>query len=321
MTPEEILAVSPLTLTQEQREHYLLQGYLLVEDAVDDTRLEDLRAAVREIRDAERDPKTCPLEFEFEVPEGNEEAEIRQLLSAADFHPTLWSHASQPPITDLVVDVIGPDVKFLQANVVFKQPGGRGFPWHQDIASVPCSNLSPLMVFTYLEDVTPEMGPTQFVPGTHLHRPYDHYDEHGDWLGNIGDHDLKRLPTENAVSAVAPAGTALLLNCPTVHTAKRNRASRARPMVINGYVSADTHCYVDISAIFPSQHGRCLCRNQFIKQRIPENWDGWGHPCTGRLRAKVLWTRSHVVTVSWVVATTLTSRPPRLVVISIRSNS
>lgn len=110
------------------------------------------------------------------------------------------------------------------------------------------------MVFTYLQDVTSDMGPTRIVPGTHTHSLYDHYDEKGEWLGNIGVHDLDRLPIETAVSAVAPAGTVLLLNCATVHCAGPNETTRTRPMVINGYLSADTRCYVDISTIFPSRY-------------------------------------------------------------------
>ena len=280
MTPEAILDIPPLTLTQPQRALYLEQGYLLVEDAVDKTRLEPLRAAVRELQDRAREPEACPVEFEFEVPEGSEDTELRQLLSAADFHPGLWAHASGPPITTLVADVIGPNVKFMQANIVFKQPGGRGFPWHQDIALLPCSNRSPLMVFTYLEDVTPEMGPTNLIPGSHLEGTYDHYDEQGSWLGNIGDHDLERLPLGEAVSAVAPAGTVLLLNCATVHSADRNGSTRARPMVISGYISADTFCYIDIDALFPSQHSWQIVggeatgyiHNQEHSLKMPPDW-------------------------------------------------
>ena len=35
MTPEEILDVPALSLTQRQREHYLEQSYLMIEDALD----------------------------------------------------------------------------------------------------------------------------------------------------------------------------------------------------------------------------------------------------------------------------------------------
>ena len=234
MTPDEILDFPPLSLTQEQRAFYLQQGYLLVENAVDEPRLACLRAAVREVQTRARVPETRPAEFEFETPEGGGETALRQLLSAADCHPEFWSHACRPPITHLVADVIGPNVKFMQANVVFKQPGGRGFPWHQDIALLPCSNLSPLMVFTFLEDVTAEMGPTELLPGSHLTGLHDHYDERGNWLGNIGNHELEKLPTETAVSAVGPAGSVLLANCATVHCAAPNRSRRPRPMVISG---------------------------------------------------------------------------------------
>ena len=150
-----------------------------------------------------------------------------------------------PPIIDLVADVVGPNVKFWQANVAFKVPGGRGFPWHQDYAFIGASNLSPMMTFTFLEDVVPEMGPTKIIPGSHLHEPYDHYDQDGNWIGVIAHHELERVPSEEAVEICAPAGAILMASCAVVHMAERNTGDRARPVVINGYMSADTYCYVE----------------------------------------------------------------------------
>ena len=140
---------------------------------------------------------------------------------------------------------VGPNVKFWQSNVAFKLPGGRGFPWHQDFAFIGASNLSPMMTFTFLEEVTPELGPTKVIPGSHLDVPYAHYDEDGNWLGVIAPHELSRVAAEKAVEICAPAGAILIAKCAVVHMAERNRGSQARPVVINGYMSADTYCYVE----------------------------------------------------------------------------
>ena len=280
MTPEEILDVPACALTQAQRESYLEQGCLVVEGAVDDNRLSSLRRAVAELEERARVPEDCPSDFEFESCEDNSTFQLRQLLCSADHHPVFWSFASGPPMTDIVADVVGPNVEYMQSNVTFKRPGGRGFPWHQDIALIPHSNLSPLMAFIFLEDVTEEMGPTRMIPGSHRGERFDHYDEHGNWTGVISDQDIERLPLDEAVTATGPAGTVLLCNCATVHSAAPNRGTRPRPMVITGYVSPDTHCYVDLHALFASQYiGRVVrgestkdIHSETFRMRMPPDW-------------------------------------------------
>ena len=280
MTPQAILDVAPLVLTQQQRACYLEQGYLLVKDVVDEATLQRLKDALGELRDRGCLSQDCSTDFEFDVTEGNDTTELRQVLCSADHHPTLWSYASRPPMTDLVADVVGPNVKFMQANVSFKRPGGRGFPWHQDIAFLPCSNLSPLMVFTFLEDVTPDMGPTKLIPGSHGGERYDHYDENGNWLGKIADHEVQRIPVEKAVSVTGPAGSVLMVNCAIVHSAEPNCSTRPRPMVINGYTSGDAYCYIDMDSLYPSKYNwrivrgeatSCLHSEEF-RWKMPPDW-------------------------------------------------
>ena len=245
MSPEEILNLPANILSQSQRESYFEQGYLLVEGLIDGDQLDTLRAVMSDFEARGGKPDECPEDFEFEVLPETGKRQLRQVLRSADYYPELWEYASTNPMIDLVADVVGPNVKYLQSNVAFKVPGGRGFPWHQDFAFVPSSNLSPLMAFTFLEDVVPEMGPTKVIPGSHRHDPYDHYDEDGNWLGVIGEHDLERAPTEDAVEVCGPAGSIFMASCLLVHSAERNMDSRARPLVINGYMSADAYCYVE----------------------------------------------------------------------------
>ena len=124
------------------------------------------------------------------------------------------------------------------------------------------------------------MGPTRLLPGTHLSGLHDHYDEQGNWLGNIGNHHLKRLPLETEVAALGAAGTVLLINCATVHAAAPNRSTRPRPMVISGYLSADSFCYVDMAALFPSKyswqivHGEpaAYIHTEELHQKMPPDW-------------------------------------------------
>ena len=278
MTPEEILDQPAQVLTQAQRESYMQDGFLLAEGIVDAALLTRLQAAADQLLQRSRHPDECTSDFEFETPQGSDEPSLRQVLCSADYLPELWAYASEPPLVDLIADVVGPNIKFFQANVSFKAPGGRGFPWHQDLAFIPSSNRSPLMAFTFLEDVTSAMGPTELIPGSHRSEVYDHYDEEGNWLGVIGEHEVPRLPVEKAVSICGPAGSVLLVNCGVVHSAKPNRANYPRPMVISGYSAADSICYVD--GLYHSRYNWRLVRgqasgyvhNQAQRMKMPPDW-------------------------------------------------
>ena len=244
MRPEDILNHSPRVLTDEQRRFYFDNGYLLVQGFLDDGILKTLRDAMKALVTRAETPADCPAEFEFETTEDGKQ--LRQVLCVADHHPALWTYASRAPMTDLAADLVGPDVKFREATVSFKSPGGRGFDWHQDIVFFPSSNLSPLMTLAFLEDVTLEMGPTRVIPGSHRGPVYDHYDTDGKWLGLIGEHEKDQIKHDDAVSVTGPAGSILITNCAILHSALPNGSGHRRPMVIIGYQSADAISYADI---------------------------------------------------------------------------
>ena len=245
MTPEEILAFAPRAMTQAQRTRYFDEGYVLIEAAIDGALLEELRDTAAQLRERAQDPGQRTTDFEDEVLPSGENV-LRQILCAADYHEALWPYASKAPLTDFAADAVGPNVRFRECNLSFKEPGGRGFDWHQDMAFFPSTNLTPMMLFTFLEEVTEEMGPTRVIPGSHRDEFYDHYDAAGQWLGHIGEHDKPRLRIQDAVSVTGPAGSIFITNGGVVHSAEPNRSNRARPVLITGYQNVDALTLVEI---------------------------------------------------------------------------
>ena len=279
MSPDEILNLPAVTLSQTQRERYFEQGFVLVEGLLDKACVSGLRALAAELETRGSEPDDCPEDFEFETLPNAGQHQLRQVLCAGDYLAGLWNYASAAPLVDIVEDLVGPNIKSMFSAVSFKLPGGRGFPWHQDFAFLPCSNLSPLVTFTFLEDVVSEMGPTKLIPGSHRHDPYDHYDEEGNWLGLIGDHDLQRVPDEEAVEVCGPAGSVLVFNLAMLHRAERSQSSRARSMVLNGYMSADACCYV--ASPYRSRYNWEIVRgvrplyvdNDGPRWKLPPDWE------------------------------------------------
>ena len=138
MTRDEILSHPASVLTQQQREFYFDQGYVLLTGSLEEAWLSRLRAAAAELVERSRDPEQRTADFEFEDDRSEGAPRLRQILSAVDYQPDLWAYASEPPLTDVVSELVGPDVKFRESGVSFKPPGGgRGFPWHQGHRLLP----------------------------------------------------------------------------------------------------------------------------------------------------------------------------------------
>ena len=279
MSPDDILKSPAISLSQSQRERYFDDGFLLIEEFFGGETLRKLRSSVSRLEALAGTYDERPEDFEFEILPETGERQLRQVLCAGDYVDELWDYATNASLLDMVTDLIGPNIKSMFSAVSFKLPGGRGFPWHQDVAFLPCSNMSPVNTFTFLEDVDSSMGPTKMIPGSHRHDPYDHYDNEGHWLGRIGEHDLVRVPEEEAVEICGPAGSVLLFNFAIVHKAECSHAGRARPMVQNGYMSADAYCYA--TSMYHSRHDWELVRgtrplyvdNDGPRWKLPPDWE------------------------------------------------
>ena len=88
--------------------------------------------------------------------------------------------------------------------------------WHQDGGSIITPRLDYLQVFYYPEKTTREMGPTEILPGSHLHRGYGGY--------------LSRLRSlKESVLTVSPPGTIFL----TVYSIWHRRSSSIRSGIRN----------------------------------------------------------------------------------------
>ena len=110
MQPDEVLAHEPRVLTQEQREFYFENGYLLVEAVVDDDWLERLRAVTDEMINRSRALTRSDRVFDLEPGHSAEAPRLRRLTSPVDHHPGYWAFASESVLGDIIADLVGPDV-------------------------------------------------------------------------------------------------------------------------------------------------------------------------------------------------------------------
>jgi ectoine hydroxylase len=248
-------------LSEDQREHYQRSGWVAVPDLVDAEWLERLRRVTDEFVDASRTLTESNVLYDLDVGHSAAEPRLRRLSSPTDLHETYWEFASQSVITDVAVDLLGPDVKFHHSKLNFKAPrGGEEVKWHQDIQFWPHTNYHLLTIGVFLEDVEAGMGEVGFVGGSHDGQLFDLYDEDDRWTGALRDRDVEIAGVDAAEYPIGPAGTLTVHNCRTVHGSAPNRSDRPRPLLLQTYAAADAFAYTDL--VKQSPHGEELIRGE-----------------------------------------------------------
>jgi ectoine hydroxylase-related dioxygenase (phytanoyl-CoA dioxygenase family) len=245
MTPDEILAIEPVVLTQAQREFYFREGYLLVPGVIDAAWLERLREATRKLVERSRNVTKSDEIFDLEPGHRSDAPRLRRVSRPVEHDPVYWSYVTDSIVADIVSDLVGPHVKFHHSKLNFKWlAGGEEVKWHYDIAFWPHTNYTPLTVGTYLYDCGMDQGPLAVLPRSHLIDPLlSQYGDDGKWTGCLGPRDLEKLDLSAAAYLTGPAGSLTLHNCRTLHSSPKNMSDLGRPLLLNTFSSADAFPY------------------------------------------------------------------------------
>jgi len=273
MLPEKVRQHRTKVLSEPQREQYFRDGFLILPDYVPTAWTARLQAALAELMDCSR--AVSKTDDVFILEEGHSAAtpRLHRITSPQDRHPTFWEFFTDPVMTDLATDVVGPDVKFHHAKLNVKsEMGTRGFKWHQDIQAWPHTDYSPVTFGIYINGCDADQGPITFMRGTHEGPLFSMYDADGNFVIRVSDQDLNTLRNKEVVPALGGPGTAMLLNCRTVHGSMENRSTKARPLLLPVYSSADSFPYT--ANPIPSPHSGDIVRGR------PARWASFDtRPC------------------------------------------
>ena len=244
MTPGDVLTIPPKVLTEEQRQFYFENGYLLLEKVISYTWIESLRAATDEMVSESRCIIKSDEKWDLEDGHSEETPRLRRLSSPNDHHPSYWEYASQSIVPDIVADLVGPNVKFHHSKLNFKSArGGEEVKWHQDIGFWPHTNYGPCTVGTYIYDCGIDQGPVGMIPGSHNGELFNQYNDDGEWIGCLRSEDAATVDESKAVYLEGPAGSLTIHNCRMIHGSKPNRSDLERPLLLNIYTPADAMPY------------------------------------------------------------------------------
>lgn len=232
-------------LTRSQKETFVETGCLVVENAVTPQQLAALRKAfsgwVEESRahDAAYG-ETWDKRPRFDVEPGHSPAHpaLRRVASPTELDPSYWDVVTNSAMTEMVADVIGPDLRFHHSKINSKLPKtATTVKWHQDFTFDPHSNDDLITALLFMDDVTEENGPLQIVPGTHRGPLYSLW-QNGTFTGAM-DAETSKTFEAQSTSATGPAGSVCLMHGRLAHASAANNSANPRTLFISVIAAAD----------------------------------------------------------------------------------
>ncbi|MDX1576478.1 MAG: phytanoyl-CoA dioxygenase family protein [Kiloniellales bacterium] len=234
-----------MALSDHEIEAFRRDGMLIVEDAVTPAQLAGLRrdfaAWVEESRshDAAYGAMVDGRpRFDLEPGHSAERPALRRVAAPADLSEAFYDVMADSRMTDVVADLIGPDLRLHHCKINSKLPGAATqVKWHQDFLYDPHSNTDLVTALLMLDDVTEENGPLEVVPGSHK-GPLLSLWHDGVFTGAVADETAAAL-AGRTVSCTGPAGAVCLMHGCLLHGSAANRSDRPRTLFICVYAAAD----------------------------------------------------------------------------------
>ena len=278
MRKEEILNIKVKILTEDQRKEYFEDGGVKVDNVLSKEWLEKSQKAIKGFIEQSRSFKESNSIFDLQKDHSKENPKLRRVSSPCDHNSDLWDLLVKGPIGDVAEDILGPNVRFYQSKLNFKNPkGGTEVKWHQDKPYFPHTNDSVITIGVYLEDCDDSQGPLEIIKKSHHDEVYNHY-ENGRWIGNISNKDLSKINIEKRKILKGSAGSITIHNYRTVHGSKPNNSELPRPLMLYVLSSGDSVPYTPQP--LKSKFEQLIVRGNYDNKiycdsgefEIPPNW-------------------------------------------------
>lgn len=233
-------------LGREQIDRFWHDGYLVVENAVTVEQLRRLREAIDEWVEESRahdEPFGEPTvdgrpRFDIGREHCAERPALRRVNNPSEINPHFEQVMRDAPMVDMVVDLIGPDVKYHHCKINLKLPCSETVVgYHQDFCYTPHTNDDVVTALLMLDDVTEENGCLMVVPGSHTGPLYSLFD--GTTFTGFVDPEKERALKTDEVAVTGNAGDVCLMHTRLVHGSAANRSDRPRGLFICVYSAAD----------------------------------------------------------------------------------
>jgi hypothetical protein len=232
-------------LTAEEVAAFRRDGHLTVPGAVTVGELAALRAQLAAWIEESRRHRTAWGEqvdgrprFDLASGHGTDNLQLRRVNNPSEVSDAFRAVMSNSRMTDMVADLIGPDVAFHHCKINLKLPGAdTEVGWHQDFAYTPHSNDDLVTALLFLDEVTEENGALAVVPGSHREGLKSLWAD-GKFTGAVAE-PVAAEARRRAVLSTGPAGSVCLMHTALLHGSRANSSVRSRNLYIAVYAAAD----------------------------------------------------------------------------------
>lgn len=226
------------SLNKEQIREYNKNGYVIIEDVIDQKFLKELNLATEVmIKDAKLITKSNE-QFDLGSNHSYSNPSIRRIKQPQNYSEVFKKLLFYPSIIEKVISLIGNNFRLHNGKMNLKSPSaGDLVDWHQDWAFYPHSNDDVLAVGIMLDDMTLNNGTVLFIPESHKGEVYDHH--HNGYFAGAIDIEKNKIDIRNAREIIGKAGTITIHHARLLHASKPNLSKLNRRFLLWEFAAND----------------------------------------------------------------------------------
>jgi ectoine hydroxylase-related dioxygenase (phytanoyl-CoA dioxygenase family) len=261
------LSKAMTTLPQDLIDSFRRDGTIVADDAITPAQLAALRAEFdgwwEESRNHDRNYGEMidgRPRFDLQIPGHTRAAPLlRRVNSPTEISASYLDVVTNSRIPDMVVDLIGANVKFHHSKINAKLPGANTeVKWHQDFPFTPHSNDDLVTALLALDDVDETNGPLIAALGSHTDGLAGLW-HNGQFTGVAGEKESAAW-ANGAKIFTMKAGSVCLMHTRAGHSSGPNLGTRPRRLFIAVYSAEDA---IPLSPNpLPSKHEGMLVRGE-----------------------------------------------------------
>ena len=234
-----------MILSQNQKKQFWTDVFLLVENAINDRQLENLKKTFLDWVNDSRNYKTDYGEtmdgrprFDLQPGHSSDVPVLRRIQSHEEISEVFADVMRNGRSVDMCAELIGQGIRFHHGKVNSKLPGtATKVNFHQDFPFEPMTNDDMITCLLFIDDVTLENGPLEVVPGTHKGPLYSHW-HNGIFTGSVSDEILAEHE-DKIIRCTGKAGSVCLMHASLLHGSAPNLSNKSRTLYISTYYAED----------------------------------------------------------------------------------
>jgi len=225
-------------LSREQREFYDEQGYLVLENQIPPSVLNEIHSEIDRFEVEARGMISSNDRLDLEASHTPDAPRIRRIKLPHTISDVIRNLMYSDLVLAPARDLIGPDLRLHTSKLNMKSAHyGAAVEWHQDFAFYPHTNDDVLAIAVIIDDMGPENGPLKVFPGSHKGPILDHHCN-GVFVGAV-DLASYGLAEADAVALTGPAGSISIHHGRILHGSALNRSDQDRRLLFYEMMAAD----------------------------------------------------------------------------------